>query len=94
MWGPGGRELFYRAPVANAAMLISATLAFTPTPAVTARQELFDVTAMATTTPHSNYDVSPDGRTFAMVRTNPSTRIVVIQNLPAIVAQLERGSTR
>jgi Tol biopolymer transport system component len=94
MWGPSGGELFYRAPEVNAAVLVSATLAFTPTLSVTARQELFDVTAMATTTPHSNYDVSPDGRTFAMVRTNPSTRIVVIQNLPAIFAQLERGRTR
>jgi len=94
MWGPSGGELFYRAPEVNAAVLVAATLSFTPALTVTARQELFDVTAMATTTPHSNYDVSPDGRTFAMVRTNPSTRIVVIQNLPAIFAQLERGRAR
>ncbi|HEX9165950.1 MAG TPA: protein kinase [Gemmatimonadales bacterium] len=94
VWGPGGQELFYRAPVANAAVLVSATLAFTPTLTVTARQELFDVTAMATTTPHSNYDISPDGRTFAMVRTNPSSRIVVIQNLPAIFERLEQGRVR
>ncbi|MFN2400669.1 MAG: hypothetical protein ABR543_18840 [Gemmatimonadaceae bacterium] len=43
---------------------------------------------------HSNYDVSPDARTFAMVRQNPATRIMVIQNLPALVRQLERGATR
>ena len=45
---------------------------------------------MATATPHANYDVSPDGKTFVMVRNNPSTRIMVIQNLPALVAK-ERG---
>jgi hypothetical protein len=88
VWGPDGRELFYRAPRGNAAVLVSATLALGPEPAVTGRRELFDVSAMATTTPHSNYDISPDGRTFAMVRTNPSSRIVVIQNLPALVASL------
>jgi hypothetical protein len=32
--------------------------------------------------------VSPDGRTFVMVRNNPATRIMVIQNLPALVAKL------
>ncbi len=94
MWGPDGRELFYREPVTNALMLTAASLTFAPAPAVTARRRLFDVTQMSSTAPHSNYDVSPDGRTFAMVRQNPSTRIMVIQNLPAMVRQMERGATR
>ncbi len=94
MWGPDGRELFYREPVTNAVMLTAATLAFAPALAVTARKQLFDVAAMSTTAPHSNYDISPDGRTFAMVRQNPSTRIMVIQNLPALVRQMERGEKR
>ncbi len=94
MWGPDGRELFYREPVTNAVMLTAATLTFSPALAVTARRQLFDVTQMSTTAPHSNYDVSPDGRTFAMVRQNPATRIMVIQNLPALVRQMERGETR
>ena len=33
-------------------------------------------------------------RTFVMVRQNASTRIEVIQNLPALVRQLERGEKR
>ncbi len=94
MWGPDGRELFYREPVTNAVMLTAATLAFAPALAVTARKQLFDVAAMSTTAPHSNYDISPDGYTFAMVRQNPSTRIMVIQNLPALVRQMERGEKR
>ena len=44
--------------------------------------------------PHSNYDISPDGRTFAMVRQNPATRIIVLQNMPALFRQLERGRPR
>ena len=91
MWGPDGRELFYREPVANAVMLTAATLAFAPALTVTARRQLFDVSQMSTTAPHSNYDVSPDGRTFAMVRQNPATRIMVLQNVPALVRQMERG---
>jgi Tol biopolymer transport system component len=94
MWGPDGRELFYRAPVTNGLMLTSASLTFSPAPAVTARRPLFDVTQMSSTAPHSNYDVSPDGRTFAMVRQNPSTRIMVLQNVPALVRQMERGEKR
>jgi serine/threonine-protein kinase len=93
-WGPDGRELLYREPVANAVMLTAATLTLAPGLAVTARRQLFDITNMATASPHSNYDISPDGRTFAMVRQNPSTRIVVIQNLPALFEELERGGRR
>ncbi len=94
MWGPDGRELFYREPVTKGVMLTAATLSLAPALAVTARKQLFDVTQMSTTAPHSNYDVSPDGRSFAMVRQNPSTRIMVIQNLPALVQQMERGEQR
>ena len=55
---------------------------------VTARQELFSLVDLVGTQPHANYDVSPDGSTFAMVRRSPSTRIMVIQNLPALVERI------
>ncbi|HXW04678.1 MAG TPA: hypothetical protein VD833_05560 [Vicinamibacterales bacterium] len=35
--------------------------------------------------PHTNYDISPDGQTFVFVRRNPASRIVILQNLPALV---------
>ncbi|MDH5235426.1 MAG: hypothetical protein OEW77_10740, partial [Gemmatimonadota bacterium] len=94
VWGPDGRELFYRAPSENAVTLVAAALRLSPVPGVVSRKALFDVSAISSGTPHSNYDISPDGRTFAMVRQNPSTRIVVIQHLAALVAQLERGAGR
>ncbi|MDH4348433.1 MAG: hypothetical protein OEW17_06485, partial [Gemmatimonadota bacterium] len=59
---------------------------------VTARQTLFPVSDMSTATPHANYDVSPDGKTFVMVRLNPASRIMVIQNLPGLVARLRGGT--
>ena len=94
MWAPDGREIFYRAPSPTGMQLMSASVSLTPALAVTGRRRLFDVSGIVTTAPHSNYDISPDGRTFAMVRQNPATRIMVIQNLPALVRQLERGATR
>lgn len=55
---------------------------------------LFSVGDIMTSTPHS--DVSPDGRTFAMVRRSPASRIMVIQNLAALVERLRAtaGGTR
>ena len=69
-----------------------ATLQTSPTLQVVSRQPLFAVSDMGTATPHSNYDISPDGKTFVMVRLNPASRIMVIQNLPGLVANL-RGNT-
>ena len=56
---------------------------------VKARHTLFPVADMVTATPHRNWDVSPDGQSFAMVRFNPATRIMVIQQLPTLVARLQ-----
>jgi eukaryotic-like serine/threonine-protein kinase len=92
VWGPNERELFYRGGRETAPELIVADLQTSPELVVTSRRALFGVADMATATPHSNYDVSPDGRTVVMVRNNPSTRIMVIQNLPALVAKL-RGES-
>jgi len=59
---------------------------------VAGRQQLFSLADYVGTQPHANYDVSPDGRYFAMVRRSPSTRIMIIQNLPALVERLRGGS--
>ena len=63
---------------------------------MTGRKRLFPVAAVVATNPHANYDVSPDGKSFVMVRRSPAARIVVLQNLPAIVRRLqgERTGTR
>jgi hypothetical protein len=92
VWGPNGRELFYRTSNGSGIDLVMATLQTSPTLQVTSRQPLFAVSDMGTATPHANYDISPDGKTFVMVRLNPASRIMVIQNLPGLVAKL-RGNT-
>jgi Tol biopolymer transport system component len=93
-WGPDGHELFYRGNDAKGVpVLMRAVVTTSPSLSVTSRQALFSVAEMATASPHRNYDISPDGKTFAMVRYNPATRIIVIQNLPALVRKLG-GETR
>jgi serine/threonine-protein kinase len=99
VWSPDGRELFYRAGAIGgldpAAMITAATIATTPRLAVTSRTPLFSATGFVTSNPHGNYDVAPDGKTFVFVRSNPSQRVMVIQNLPGMVKQLraEAGGT-
>jgi hypothetical protein len=46
------------------------------------------------TSPHANYDVSPDGKSFVAVRRSPAARIMVIQNLPALMRRLQGGRPR
>jgi serine/threonine-protein kinase len=89
VWSRDGRELFYRETRQGDPYLIAAGIRTSPTLAVTGRKRLFPVGDMVATNPHANYDLSPDGKTFVMVRRSPAARIVVIQNLPALVRRLQ-----
>ena len=79
----------FGADFAGAGEFIAASLGLGTVLEVKARRTLFPVTDMVTATPHRNWDISPDGQSFAMVRFNPATRIMVIQQLPALVARLQ-----
>ena len=92
-WSRDGRELFYRTGAGLGSEFIAASLDLGTVLEVKARRTLFPVTDMVTATPHRNWDISPDGQSFAMVRFNPATRIMVIQQLPALVARLQ-GAAR
>ena len=92
-WSRDGRELFYRTGAGLGSEFVAASLGLDASPEVKARRTLFPVTDTVTATPHRNWDISPDGQSFAMVRFNPATRIMVIQQLPALVARLQ-GAAR
>ena len=92
LWSPDGRELFYRGVENGEPTLIAAALRTAPDFAVTTRRPLFSVADYVGTIPHTNYGISPDGKTFAMVRRNPATRIMIIQNLPGLVRQMQGTS--
>jgi hypothetical protein len=88
VWSHDGRELFYFGATHAGTELIAATVRTSSGFEVVSRRELFDASDIVGSNPHANYDVSPDGRTFAMVRRSPANRIVVLQNLPALVRRL------
>jgi Tol biopolymer transport system component len=92
VWGPDGRELFYRETRQEDPHLVAAGIATSPALAVTGRKRLFPIGDIIGTNPHPNYDISPDGKTFVMVRSSPAARVMVIQNLPALVRRLRAGS--
>jgi len=93
LWSPDGRELYYRGAENGEPTLIAAAVRTAPGFAVTARTPLFSVADYVGTTPHTNYGISPDGKTFAMVRRNPATRIMIIQNLPGLVRQMQGSAS-
>jgi serine/threonine-protein kinase len=88
VWGPDGKELFYRETGQDNPHLVAARIETSPTIRVASRSRLFPIGDIVGTGPHANYDISPDGKMFAMVRRSPAARIVVIQNLPALVRRL------
>ena len=92
LWSPDGRELYYRGVENGEPTLIAAAVRTAPDFAVTTRRPLFSVADYVGTIPHTNYGISPDGTTFAMVRRNPATRIMIIQNLPGLVRQMQGSS--
>ncbi|MEO8193731.1 MAG: protein kinase [Gemmatimonadales bacterium] len=95
VWSPDGRELFYRGITEGNVNLVSATIRTSPSFDVVSRRTLFSVADMAPAVPHANYDVSPDGQRFVLVRRSPATRLTVIQNLPALVKAIrEAGSPK
>jgi Tol biopolymer transport system component/tRNA A-37 threonylcarbamoyl transferase component Bud32 len=92
VWARSGRELFYRRQHARGADMMVATLRFDPAPQVTASQRLFDVSAFTTGQPHANYDVSPDGQSFAFIRRSGADQVVVLQNVAELARRLERDA--
>jgi serine/threonine-protein kinase len=75
-WSPTGREIFYR----SGNRMMTATVTMRPVFAVGERQQLFDAN-YGSLTIHTNYDVTPDGRSFLMTRPLRETQgFVVVLN--------------
>ncbi len=89
LWSPDGKTLYYRGREGGVDAMIAATVRTMPELAIVERRTLFSMADYVSSTPHANFAVSPDGRTFALVRRNPGTRIVIIQNLPALMRELQ-----
>ena len=76
LWSRDGHSLFYR----NDAKLVEASVQTSPALAVTGRRDLFDAN-YATDLFHPDYDVAPDGKHFAMLKSADDERqLIVVQN--------------
>ena len=80
VWNPKGRELFYRA--GNKMMAVDVTVQ--PTFSAGKPRTLFEGPYLPTPRSFPDYDVSPDGQRFLMLKpseqTSSLTQIVVVQN--------------
>jgi hypothetical protein len=85
MWAPDGRVLYYVRTNLNAPEMIAAELDLSGEPSVRSREPLFEWIAYEPGEPHANYDVSPDGEGFVMVRRGGTARLVLIQNVQELV---------
>ena len=66
VWSPDGKELFYRD--IRSQDLIAASLSADSTLVLIDKRRLFPIGDMVPGFTHANYDVSPDGSTFVMIR--------------------------
>jgi eukaryotic-like serine/threonine-protein kinase len=64
LWNPNGRELFYR----NGNKMMAVAITTQPSFTLGIPQLLFERSYVLATVPISNYDVSPDGRRFLMIK--------------------------
>ncbi len=86
-WSRDGRELFYRSGGGAEPKLVSATIVGGR---AQSRTELFSVGRYEFSTPHRNYDVFPDGKSFVFVRQGTpgqQSEVVYLQNLRALMTQ-------
>ena len=73
LWARDGRRIFYR----DGRHMMAATISTTPTFAVTGRAALFTDEYMFAQAPHPNYDVSPDGTRFLMLKSAEQPQLFV-----------------
>jgi serine/threonine-protein kinase len=80
VWSRDGRELFYRGSAPQGTPLVAVSLQTSPELRVVSRTPLFELAGYEGATPHANYDVTPDGKSFVMVRQGQLSEIVMVQN--------------
>ena len=93
VWSPDGRRLYYLA----GRSLLSATLGFTPSFTVVARDTVLDDVlndpVPPTSVNHANFDVAPDGKTFVFLRASEQaeSRVVFVHDWKYELRQRMKG---
>ena len=89
VWSPDGKEIFYRD--IRSQFLISAAVKADSSLIVIDRRPLFPIPDMIAGFTHANYDVSPDGLTFVMIRRPAESETRILENVPEIVESARAG---
>ena len=92
VWSSDGHHVFYKSIGNQEPAMVDAEVVGGATITVQSRHTLFSMADIVGANPHANFDLSSDGSTFVFVRSNPPTRITVIQNLPALVHNLQTAA--
>jgi len=87
VWSRDGRELFYRSLGPGEPQMIAARVETGPSLRVLSRTPLFPVNDYEAAVPHANYDVTPDGRSFVMVRQGRLSQFVYLQRWTGLLPQ-------
>jgi Tol biopolymer transport system component len=92
VWSRDGRRIFYP----DGTKLLAASVATSPTFSVTARDVLFEGNRAVMNPGHAAFDVSPDGKSFLMLRrvVANSEEIVVIPNWKAELRAQGKSTAR
>jgi hypothetical protein len=87
-WSSDGRHIYYRSEVRK---LIEAAVTTSPTFAVSARAELFEDPYVKNPRHSAEYDVSPDGSSFVMIRRGETeSKVLGIVNFQTVLARATR----
>ncbi len=89
VWARDGKRLFYR----DGRQIVAASVSTAGGFAVTGRTDLFPDTYAFAAAPHANYDVSPDGTRFLMVRSTQTPEYDIVYGWSGELAARMRGSS-
>jgi len=92
-WSPDGRTLYYQGTRDGIPYLIAAAVTTSPEFAVTGRTSLFEISQFEPSSPHANWDVSPDGSRFALVNQGSLVEMVFVLNWPEEVRRQNGART-
>ncbi|HET7042504.1 MAG TPA: hypothetical protein VFI13_10815, partial [Gemmatimonadales bacterium] len=74
VWSRDGRRLYYR----DGRHMVATTFTTSPGFTVTGRTDLFVDDLVFAQAPHANYDVSPDGTRFLMIKSADASKLAVV----------------
>ncbi|MFQ5550143.1 MAG: protein kinase [Gemmatimonadales bacterium] len=80
VWSPDGGELYYLGQQDGQPYLVAATVSTPEGFRVIARTPLFEYSEFEPSSPHANYDISPDGTRFVVVHLGSLSEIIYVQN--------------